>query len=359
MAGPVGYSLLDRILHRIAFAGPGIQRAAAEIEDRSLAAVWSATAAPRPVFITSLPRAGTTILLEALSRLPGVATHRYRDMPFVMAPVLWARLSTRFRRPAELHERAHGDGIEIGYDSPEAFEEILWRAFWPEKYRGNAIALSTAGDRSAEGEAFLAAHMRKIVALRCPEDPAGARYVSKNNGNIARLGLLSAAFPAAPVIVPFRAPLEHAWSMLRQHRNFAALHARDRFALRYMADLGHYEFGVLHRPIRFAGLDDLVRGLGSDSLDYWLAYWIAAFEHVLAGDDAVVLLRYEEFAASGAEGLAALCERCGLAPCGAVERAAAILHQAPPPRAEAAMLAHPERLDRALDIEAALARRAH
>ena len=28
-------------------------------------------------------------------------------------------------------ERAHGDGMTIGYDSHEAFEEVLWRAFWP------------------------------------------------------------------------------------------------------------------------------------------------------------------------------------------------------------------------------------
>ncbi|MFM8584267.1 MAG: hypothetical protein ACKOFW_22650, partial [Planctomycetaceae bacterium] len=42
----------------------------------------------RPIFLTGLARSGTTILLEELSRLPGVATHRYRDFPFQQTGVI-------------------------------------------------------------------------------------------------------------------------------------------------------------------------------------------------------------------------------------------------------------------------------
>ena len=80
MAGKLGYSGLDRLLHRLAFTGVHVQRAAAEIEERCLAGAWSQAGPPRPVFITSLPRAGTTILLEAFARLPNVATHTRRVM---------------------------------------------------------------------------------------------------------------------------------------------------------------------------------------------------------------------------------------------------------------------------------------
>ena len=34
-----------------------------------------------------------------------------------------------FNQQAEFHERAHGDGILINTESPEAFEEVFWRTF--------------------------------------------------------------------------------------------------------------------------------------------------------------------------------------------------------------------------------------
>jgi len=100
-------------------AGDSLQGTGFDVDDVEVEA---------PIFITSLPRAGTTILLAALNSVPQLATHLYRDMPFVMAPLLWSRLSGRFRKQAVLQERAHGDGIAIGYDSPEAFEEVIWRS---------------------------------------------------------------------------------------------------------------------------------------------------------------------------------------------------------------------------------------
>lgn len=46
-----------------------------------------------------------------------------------------------------------------------------------------------------------------------------------------------------------------------------------------MDDLGHFEFGTGHRPIAFPGFD---RGGDPYSLGYWLDYWRASYEHVLA-----------------------------------------------------------------------------
>jgi len=91
-----GYSALDRLVHRLAFASPRVQLAAAEMEDSMFGSATEGVAEQDPVFVTSLPRAGTTALLTALSELEEFATHLYRDMPFVMAPVLWSRLSGGF-----------------------------------------------------------------------------------------------------------------------------------------------------------------------------------------------------------------------------------------------------------------------
>ncbi|MCA8882251.1 MAG: sulfotransferase [Rhodobacteraceae bacterium] len=306
MAALNDYSRFDRLVHRIAFASPGVQLAASEIEDTLFKKDVDGIRSGAPIFITSLPRAGTTILLTALNSTPELATHLYRDMPFVLAPMLWARISGGFRKQATLHERAHGDGIEIGFDSPEAFEEIIWRAFWPEKYHEDGIALWQAGDATTEARDFLIRHFRKIVALRCAS--GSGRYLSKNNGNIARLDVIPRLFPDARILVPVREPLAHAASLHRQHLNFLKIHGEDPFTLRYMRDIGHYEFGALHRPIRFDGFDALLEGgLTPADLDYWLAYWIAAFEHVAQRRDKVTLLHYEGICSQGPSAGSDLC----------------------------------------------------
>jgi hypothetical protein len=108
-----------------------------------------------------------------------------------------------------------------------------------------------------------------------------------------------------------RCPLAHAASLHRQHANFLARHAEDPFTRRYMADIGHYEFGELHRPIRFPGFASLAGGLDPSDLDYWLAYWIAAFEHVTGRRDAVTLIDYEHVTRRKDAG-AYLADRAGL-----------------------------------------------
>jgi hypothetical protein len=320
----VNYSVLDRLLHRLAFSTPSIQLLAADIEKSAFGSVYETVMAEKPIFITSLPRAGTTLMLEVLHLFPSMATHTYRDMPFVMAPILWSRLSSAFRKHAETRERAHGDGMQFGYDSPEAFEEILWHVFWPEKYTDIGIALWGADDIKDDARNFFIEHMKKIIALRRPDRMRDGRYISKNNVNIARLDLIDRMFPKAKILVPVRHPLDHAASMLRQHRNFIKLHKDEAFIRRYMVDLGHYEFGDLHRPIAFSGIDKLLYNRNPLEIDYWLAYWIAAFEYVLARCDKVILISYEAICADGRCGLAEICTQLEIPEEGMLDTVASI-----------------------------------
>ena len=319
------YSRMDRAVHRLAFAAPFVQATAADVEDALFAKDIEGIEQKPPVFITSLPRAGTTVVLNALHQVPGVATHLYRDMPFVMAPLLWSRLSSGFHRESELAERAHGDGIEVGYDSPEAFEEMIWRHFWPGNYHEDRIDLWAGDDKDGEATEFFKRHFRKIVALR---SGPGGRYVSKNNGNMARLPLLGEMFPAAAIILPLRDPAEHAASLLRQHVNFIGQHASDPFIGRYMRDIGHYEFGSLHRPIAFDGLAGLVGGLTPDQPDYWLGYWLAAMDHAASRPDTIQVLPETVLQDNPQAVMRALCERLELDP-GSTDFAAGIRAVAP------------------------------
>jgi len=350
----INYSIMDRLLRSIAFGAPSIQLTAADIEKKILCTSYQNVEAQKPIFITSLPRAGTTLMLEVLYHFPSLATHTYRDMPFVMAPVLWSRLSKPFAKRTELTERAHRDGMLIGYDSPEAFEEIIWRTFWPEKYTEASIALWDVDDGKEEAHTFFVEHMKKIIALRRPDRKYDGRYISKNNANIARIGLISRMFPESKIIVPVRHPVEHAASMLNQHQNFIEMHKKERFISRYMTDLGHYEFGNLHRPISFMGLKELISGRDPLTMDYWVGYWVAAFEHVLTQRNAIII-SYEDTCIDGHRAIADFCAKLEIPEDGMLQKAAELFHAPPPPRDRGAEI-DPKLRDHAEEVYKALLR---
>ena len=116
------------------------------IESRVYKTPLSGIEITKPVFITALPRAGTTLLLELCVETGYFASHTYRDMPFVLTPLLWERFSRLFKRSENPRERAHGDGMMISMDSPEAFEEIIWKGYWPSRYLADRIVPWTEPD---------------------------------------------------------------------------------------------------------------------------------------------------------------------------------------------------------------------
>jgi hypothetical protein len=305
------YTNVDQVVHRLAFSGHGLQLMAVDIEDRLFAKKIREIEDNPPIFITSLPRAGTTVLLTALYDIQTTASHIYRDMPFVLAPIIWSRISSAFIRKGVMAERSHGDGIKIGYDSPEAFEEVIWHTLYSGKYHEDFIELWGQQDEISDVTDFFNNHFRKIVSLRTG---GAGRYLSKNNTNIARLRLLPEMFPHSQIVVPLREPAEHAASLLRQHENYLKQHAADPFVERYMRDTGHLEFGTLHKAIAFPNFDASRRSPLEP--DYWLDYWIAAYQFVLGNVDRLHLVIHEKVSNQPERVMHALCERIGLSSAG-------------------------------------------
>ena len=351
MSATAQYSKLDRVLHTAAFAGIGVQKVVAEIEDSLFKSQLDAIEAGPPIFVTSLPRAGTTLVLELLAKLPSAATHTYRQMPFLLCPMLWDSVSRGFRRDATLAERAHGDGLEIGFDSPEAFEEAIWQTFWPQKYGATSIATWSAADQNDDFMVFVRNHMKKIVAVRKHTEQRARRYLSKNNGNIARIPYLLEAFPNAHVIVPVREPVAHITSLLRQHRRFSDLHAKDSFARDYMRAIGHFDFGDNLKPISFGGDDGVPKGSGGpETLPFWLDYWIAAFSHVATfKSPRVSVVSYERLCEAPEETLRRLLKSVGESQPGLAQKLAAQVREPVPVTADCKGL-DPDRVAYAREI---------
>ncbi len=311
------YGTLDRLLYRIAFRAGTAQHALSDVEETLYVDQLDGITADDPVFITSLPRSGTTILLKLLWQTDRFASHTYRDMPFVLCPLIWSRYSEQFAGEIEPTERAHGDGLEVSGKSPEAFEEMIWKHFWPDHYREGQIQPWHSGDRSQEFNSFFKAHMRKMIAVR-REEADGAdradevRYLSKNNLNIARLAALPEPLQEGTFLIPFRDPVQQAASMRRQHERFLKIHEEDDFVREYMEAIGHHEFGKGLKPVNFGGWLD--EGPDSpDTLAFWLRYWIAAYQFVLdhAGPR-TVLISYARLTEEPESALSRLADALGI-----------------------------------------------
>lgn len=298
------YSATDRFLHRLAL-GP-LAEMLHDIE-RGRFLKSAPEDSGRHVFVTGLARAGTTILMREIHRTGQFGSLTYADMPFVLAPNSWAQISRKGQKPGKKAERAHGDGIEVDTQSPEALDEVYWRVF------AGASYIAADGLSPHEPEADLIAGYRDLMRL-VMRKTGTARYVSKNNNNILRLPSLAAAMPEAVFLVPLRRPLDHAASLLSQHRRFLGA---DAFTRDYMTWLGHHEFGATHRPFLFGG-----RPEGDPmTLDYWLRAWIAAYtalDRAEAGAANILFVPYEALSGDPAV-WRAVAERIGVTPAAAQE----------------------------------------
>ena len=307
------YGLLDRGLYRLAFRLGTAQHALADVEDLLYGDALEGITADDPVFITALPRAGTTILLKLLWETGRFASHTYQDMPFVLCPLLWSRYAGQFGTDIEATERAHGDGLKVSGRSPEAFEEMIWKHFWDDPYRADHIRPWTDSDRNPEFERFFETHMRKVIAVRSNGETQKRRYLSKNNLNIARLAALPEPLGRGTLVIPFRDPLQQAASMHRQHERFLDIHEKDDFVREYMEAIGHHEFGKGLKPVNFNGWLDDDPDLDPESLSYWVRYWVAAYRFVLEhAEDNTVLVSYARLTDEPHASLARLADRLGI-----------------------------------------------
>ncbi|PWE32975.1 sulfotransferase family protein [Maritimibacter sp. 55A14] len=295
------YSTLDRVLHRLALGVPVLPEMLHDIERAAFLKSAPPFEPGGHVFVTGLARAGTTILMRELHATGVFGSLTYADMPFVLAPNLWARLS-RGGGGSELKERAHGDGIAVNEESPEALDEVYWRVVCDIDYiRPDGLRPHEPGAAAIAGYAD---YIRLILRRT-----GRARYLTKNNNTLLRLAALADAWPDAHFLVPLRDPLQHAGSLLAQHRRFLGA---DAFTRNYMTWLGHHEFGATHRPYLFGG-----GPTGNpDSLDYWLTVWLRAHEHLrdtAADRENIVILPHEEMSRDP-EIWTRLMDRLGLEP---------------------------------------------
>jgi len=219
------------------------------------------------IFITSLPRSGTTILLNYIFSSQNFSSLTYRQMPFILSPNIFSKIN--FFSSNIKKERAHTDGILYNLDSPEAFDEIFFNLFDEEEI-------------SRELYNFI----NLVLNLNNKK-----RYLSKNNSNYKRIKLIQNLLPNSLFLIPMRDPSQQAYSLFKQHKNFLKLQEKDIFVLKYMNYLGHFEFGKNHKPWfkpnKFHDLNDH---------NYWLEQWLIFYKKIFneyKNDSSCIFIKYE------------------------------------------------------------------
>lgn len=263
------YSWLQQKLHQLALSSKFMREVMFDVENSAISINQTDD---NHVFVSGLARSGTTILLNALYESDEFASLSYRDMPFVLAPNLWSKLSLS-KKDIDLVQRAHGDGIKVSTESPEAFEEVFWMTF-------------------TEDEKDTKEKFKNYVQL-INQKYQKKRYLSKNNQNLRRLKLISKIFPHSKILIPFRNPIQHAYSLLSQHQRFIEDSKKDEFISNYMNWIGHTEFGPNYIPIHDKDLcfeDDL-------NINHWLEQWYLTYKHCyqnLQNKENVYFICYEK-----------------------------------------------------------------
>ena len=117
------YSKIQRFLHDFVLSKKNINKSLFELE-KMIYLKNKNIIKQSHVFITGLPRSGTTTLLNFLFSSNEYASLTYNNMPFILSP----NFSKLFhKKNITKKERLHGDGIDFDNNSPEAFDEIF---FW-------------------------------------------------------------------------------------------------------------------------------------------------------------------------------------------------------------------------------------
>jgi hypothetical protein len=310
---PAVLDFLGALVHRHRDFWIGLGR----LESSLLAEQLRAVRVTMPIYVCGLARSGTTLLHEVIAAHPRMASHRIKDYPLLFTPYWWRQASARLR-PAPPHERPHRDRMMITTESPDAVEEMLWMAFFPNCHDPAVDNRLGWEDRNPAFEKFYRTHLQKLLLAETAE-----RYVAKANYHVARLPYLLRLFPDARFVIPVREPAAHIASLVRQHRWFSAGQRGNRRALEYFRRSGHFEFGLDRRPMNLGDSPRVERILHAwadgQEIRGWALLWAMVHEYLarLLESDARVKaaalpVRFEELCAAPAATLRAVFGHCRL-----------------------------------------------
>ncbi len=262
----------------------------------------------KPIYITGLARAGTTIILEMLSKHVDVASHRYKHILMPYLPHWFSKMANQLNFYTKPFERFHKDGLIVTRESPEAVEEIFWRKFFEINHSENISSIINGDVSNPKFEKFYRNHIRKLILNQnC------SRYLTKNNYNVTRLEYLLHLFPNSKFLIIIRNPIDHIASLIKQTNLFIEMEKENPILIDWLRIAGHNEFGHRQSCINVgnSGLIHEIRKLWSRKETYvkgWAHYWASIYDLVANQLDvnkklkkATLIVRYDDLCEFPAE----------------------------------------------------------
>jgi len=288
------YTPLAQLLHHLALDNPNV---GLRLQRRDVKAAEKLGIEQKNEFviITGLARSGTTSLLNTLAPLGPFASLNYANMPFVLAPRTWARVYRP--KDAAVKERSHGDGVMVGLNTNEAFEEVFFKAITEDSYIG--------ADCVQEHELTVEQYERYLDYQRVVRRSNDDIYIAKNNNFLLRYRSVREHNPDFTAIILFREPLHHASSLLEKHLQYVEMQEHDPFVLEYMNWLAHHEFGWGRKGFCFDETHEWAQKAElwpKEHINHWLALWIAVYAYGVEIDDTNThFVSYGEFCSEPTE----------------------------------------------------------
>jgi hypothetical protein len=243
------YNFIQKSLHDLLFSQKFVNKSLFELE-KIIYLKKKNILNQSQIFITGLPRSGTTSLLNFIYSSNEFASLKYSNMPFILSPNFSKLLN---KKTLEKKERLHLDKITYDLNSPEAFDEVFFN---------NDIE-------------FIRNELLNYLKLILLSENK-TKYISKNNLNFKRINLISSLLPKSIFLIPIREPLQHSYSLIMQHMHFCKLQKKDDFIRRYMNYLGHNEFGLNHKT-----WNNSVNFHDLNNINYWIEQWFLFYSNIL------------------------------------------------------------------------------
>ena len=284
------YSYLVQALHHLVLGNRFIPELLHDIEKLIYKKKIKDISKNNHMFINGLARSGSTILMRSIFETKEFSALTYRDMPFVICPNIWNKVSKKFKKQKPI-ERQHKDNILIDLDSPEQLEEAFWKLKTGKEYiRYNELKSYSVNKEVMEDyKAFI-----NLVLIKYKKE----NYLTKNNNNILRLSSIRDNFPNSLILIPFRDPINQSYSLLNQHILFSKIQKKNKFTKKYMAFLAHHEFGLIQKPFLFDDDADKKFFFNKDDVNYWLQQWIYVYKNLsrkeFIDSNNIIFICYEE-----------------------------------------------------------------
>ena len=229
-----------------------------------------------PIFITGMPRSGTTLLTHILHDTKKYGSFLYKDYPFPELPLFWNKFNDLYYKNGEDQKRIHNDNLLVNKNSPENLDEFIWKRLFQNHHKEFDSFLDE-NFSNTEFENNYIRSIKKILFVRKKN-----QYLAKNNYIIFRIKYLLKFIPSAKFIVCIRNPNDTCYSLEKIHKRFIDVNKIKEYK-NFEKNFLHYEFGNSRRNPEISDESQKVNSLWKMNKEFegYMLQWISIYEFII------------------------------------------------------------------------------